>query len=80
MIYLCQFGQTLAIGSEDRLSADNAFSESYMSNGHQNHIIYFGPPNNVSVPVWSKSGHWHILNLHDLLISVINCLFPMSFC
>ena len=29
-----------------------------LDQGHQNLIIYYSPPNDVSVPVWSKFGHW----------------------
>ena len=29
-----------------------------LGQGHQNIIISKGPTNDVSVTVWSKSGHW----------------------
>ena len=53
-MYLCQFGQNLAIGSEDRVQT-KLFESWKLGQGHENLIILFGCPNEVSVQVWSKS-------------------------
>ena len=60
MRYLCQFGENLAIGSEDKM-VDKALSVIWswcpwkLGQGHKNLSFPFGCPEEVSVQVWSKS-------------------------
>ena len=57
--YLCKFGPNLAIVLEDREGRqDMTLVTLKIKLRSPNLIINLGPPNYVSVPVWSKSGHW----------------------